>query len=329
LSYKAIKTQRAGFVKLLTFDAGQGARLGALTDHGVVDLTAAGDPTFASMQRLIEGGTAALDAARGHVRTARQFLDPAAVRWIAPLPRPEQIRDSMGFEEHAINSYEAGLKLMALQAPDPAKALAELRVSRPNTILEAMRRQPIYYKANRFAVAGPDADIVWPSYSKVMDFELEMGCVIGRTCRDVPKDRALDYVFGYTIFNDLSARDAQMAEMPAMLGPCKGKDFDNANVLGPVITTADEIGDPYDLRMQARVNGETWCDSSSSTMNVRFGDMIAHISRGETLHPGEIIGSGTVGMGCGLERGRFLEHGDVVELEIDKIGVLRNRILRG
>jgi 2-keto-4-pentenoate hydratase/2-oxohepta-3-ene-1,7-dioic acid hydratase in catechol pathway len=161
-----------------------------------------------------------------------------------------------------------------------------------------------------------------------MDFELEMACVIGRRCRDVSRDEAHACIFGYTIFNDLSARDAQMLEMPAMLGPCKGKDFDDANVMGPVITTADEIGDPYDLYMRARVNGDTWCDASSSTMNITFADMIVHISRGETLHPGEVIGSGTVGGGCGMELGRFLESGDIVELEIEKIGVLRTRVLR-
>ena len=119
-----------------------------------------------------------------------------------------------------------------------------------------------------------------------------------------------------------------MIEMPAMLGPGKGKDFDDGNVMGPIITTADEIGNVYDLAMRARVNGETWCDNSSSTMNVRFEDMIAHISRGETLHPGEIICSGTVGMGCGMERGRYLEDGDVVELEIEMIGVLTSRLRR-
>lgn len=315
-------------MKLLTFDAGNGARLGALTDDGIVELTGA-HPDLTSMQALIEGGAGALEAARQVVDAASRIIEADTVTALAPLPQPLQIRDSLGFEQHAINSFEASLKLMAAQAEDPEQAMAQLRESRPNTMLEVMRRQPIYYKANRFAVTGPGTEIVWPSYSQVMDFELEMACVIGRKGRDIGKAEAHDFVFGYTIFNDLSARDAQMLEMPAMLGPCKGKDFDNANVLGPVITTADEIGNPYDLYMRARVNGETWCDGSSSTMNITFAEMIEHISRGETLHPGEIICSGTVGMGCGLERGRFLEHGDVVELEIERIGILRNRVLRG
>lgn len=316
-------------MKLLTFDDGDGPRLGALTGQGIVDLTGASQaPALASMQALIEGGAPALAVAERACDGADRFLEPGSVRVLAPLPVPLQIRDSLGFEEHAINSYEAGLRLMAAQSEDPDRALEELRVRQPNTLLDAMRRQPIYYKANRFAVTGGDVDVVWPGYSQVMDFELEMACVIGRRGRDIAAAEAADYIFGYTIFNDLSARDAQMREMPAMLGPCKGKDFDNANVMGPVITTADEIGDPYALFMRARVNGETWCDASSSTMNVRFGAMIAHISQGETLHPGEIIGSGTVGTGCGMEHGRFLNDGDVVELEIEKIGVLRTRVLR-
>ena len=316
-------------MKLLTFDGGHGARLGALTESGVVDLTGASDaPAFVSMQALIDGGAPALAEAAHLISGAQRVLDVAAVRILAPLPVPQQIRDGLGFEEHAINAYEAGLRLMAAQDDGPALTLDERRARQPNTLLEAMRRQPIYYKANRFAVTGGDVDVVWPSYSLVMDFELELACVIGRRCRDIAPEQVADYLFGFTIFNDLSARDAQMREMPAMLGPCKGKDFDNANVMGPVITTADEIGDPYDLYMRARVNGETWCDASSASMNIRFADMIAHISQGETLYPGEVICSGTVGTGCGMEHGRFLNDGDVVELEIEKIGVLRARVLR-
>lgn len=316
-------------MKLATMAIGSEQHVGVLTPQGYVDLTAgSSDPAFQSMQALIEGGEPALARARKGVAEAKTFLKADGVRLLAPLPRPVQIRDSLGFEEHAVGSYEAALKLMAAGAPDPEKALADLRVTRPNTLLDAMRRAPIYYKANRFAVTGPDTEVTWPAYSQIMDFELEFACIIGKGGKDIRKEEAAKHIFGYTIFNDLSARDAQMAEAPSMLGPAKGKDFDNANVMGPVITTADEIGDPYNLFMRARVNGETLCDSSSRTMNVRFGDMIAHISNGETLHPGEIIGSGTVGKGCGLEHGRFLKHGDAVELEVEKIGVLRTTILR-
>lgn len=113
-----------------------------------------------------------------------------------------------------------------------------------------------------------------------------------------------------------------------MLGPAKGKDFDNANVLGPWIVTPDEIGDPHALKMEARVNGERWGGGTSASMHHRWPAILAHVSMGETLYAGEVIGSGTVGTGCGLEIGRQLQHGDVVELEIEKIGTLRTRVLR-
>ena len=161
-----------------------------------------------------------------------------------------------------------------------------------------------------------------------MDYELEFACVIGRVGTDISHEDALEHVFGYTVFNDASARDAQGKEMAGMLGPAKGKDFDTGNVLGPWIVSADELGDPHSLTMTARVNGEEWSRGTSADMRHRFDDIIAFISRSETLHPGEVIGSGTVGTGCGLELGRFLKSGDVVELEIERIGVLRNRFVK-
>jgi 2-keto-4-pentenoate hydratase/2-oxohepta-3-ene-1,7-dioic acid hydratase in catechol pathway len=140
--------------------------------------------------------------------------------------------------------------------------------------------------------------------------------------------QAKDHIFGFTIFNDFSARDAQRIEMEGRLGPAKGKSFDGGNVLGPWIVTPDEIGDPYKLRMEARVNGETRSSSVSEGMLFSFEEIIAHVTKDETLMPGEFIGSGTVGNGCGLELGRFLEHGDVIELEIEKIGILKNEVER-
>ena len=116
--------------------------------------------------------------------------------------------------------------------------------------------------------------------------------------------------------------------MPGQLGPGKGKDFDGANVMGPCLVTADELTDPYDLAMAVRVNGEEWGRGNSREMSWTFADCISHVSRSETIHPGEFFGSGTVGNGCGLEQMRFLSSGDVVELEVEKIGILRNRVLR-
>ena len=177
-------------------------------------------------------------------------------------------------------------------------------------------------------MCGPDAEVPWPTYTERLDFELEFGCYIGKPGKDIPKDKAREHIFGYTIFNDFSARDEQTLEMAGQLGPGKGKDFDNANAMGPCLVTADEIGDPYNLEMAVRVNGEEWGRGNSRDMHWKFEDCIAHASRSETLHPGEFFGSGTVGNGCGLEQMKFLEPGDVVELEVEGIGVLRNKVVR-
>ena len=168
----------------------------------------------------------------------------------------------------------------------------------------------------------------WPRYSERLDFELEFGCYIGTAGKDIPKERAREHIFGYTIFNDFSARDEQALEMMGQLGPGKGKDFDHSNVMGPCLVTADEIRDVYDLTMICRVNGEEWGRGNSRDMHWKFEDCIAHVSRSESLHPGEFFGSGTVGNGCGLEHMRFLEPGDLVELEVEGLGTLKNRVVR-
>jgi 2-keto-4-pentenoate hydratase/2-oxohepta-3-ene-1,7-dioic acid hydratase in catechol pathway len=310
-------------MKLATFIGRNGApAIGAVdTSRGtVLDLAAAaragGRPNgpFADMLALIDAGPAGLDEARrlaaARPREAETAL--AGLRLLAPLPLPRQMRDCLVFEEHLKNGM----------------AQREKRTGVKGSIPDVWYRQPIYYKCNRFSVAGPEADVVWPRYSQVMDFELEFACVIGRTAKDIPRERALEHIFGFTIFNDFSARDAQFVEMEGRLGPAKGKDFDGGNVLGPWIVTLDEIGDPHALKMEARVNGERWGGGTSAAMHHKFPDILAHISNSETLHAGEVLGSGTVGTGCGLELGRFLNAGDVVELEIEKIGVLRNRVVR-
>ncbi|MGX4675885.1 fumarylacetoacetate hydrolase family protein [SAR92 clade bacterium H246] len=317
-------------MKLLTFKLQGADYLGVLTDTGVVNLSAAApeEIAFSSMQQFIEAGQPALDRAYVLLASNPVTIPADQIDWLAPLPLPAQIRDCLGFEEHLKNAFESAMKLSAMAADDPLKAEEELRASGRFAVPEVWYQQPLYYKANRFSVAPSGKDILWPAYSNVMDFELEMACVIGKKGRDISEDNADDHIFGYTIFNDFSARDAQMLESPGMLGPAKGKDFDDSIVLGPVILTRDELDNPYNLRMQARVNGETWCDNNSNTIHWKFSDMIAHISKSETLYPGEVIGSGTVGLGCGLEHLRFLNDGDIVELEVEKIGVISNKIIR-
>ncbi|MDG1837027.1 MAG: fumarylacetoacetate hydrolase family protein [Pseudomonadales bacterium] len=317
-------------MKLLTFKLAGTEYLGALTDTGVFNLSAAApeDIAFSSMQHFIEAGQLALDRAYALLESSSASIPSDQVDFLAPLPLPPQIRDCLGFEEHLKNSFESAMKLSAMAADDPVAAERELRASGRFTVPEVWYQQPLYYKANRFSVAESGKDVVWPAYSEVMDFELEMACIVGKKGKDISKVNAEDHIFGYTIYNDFSARDAQILESPGMLGPAKSKDFDDSIILGPVIVTKDELDDPYSLRMQARVNGETWCDSNSSTIHWKFSDMIAHISKSETLHPGEVIGSGTVGFGCGLEHLRFLNDGDIVELEVEKIGVISNKVTR-
>jgi 2-keto-4-pentenoate hydratase/2-oxohepta-3-ene-1,7-dioic acid hydratase in catechol pathway len=226
-------------------------------------------------------------------------------------------------------AFAAVRKLQAMQSDNPESALAELERSGVADAPPIFYKQPIYYKANRFAVIGTDDDVVWPTYSKFLDFELEFGVYLKGPVKNAQRDGALKHVFGYTIFNDMSARDAQSVEMEGRLGPAKGKDFDSANPMGPCLVTADEIPDPYNLTMIARVNGEEWGRGNSSSMHWKFEDLISFISRSETLYPGEFLGSGTVGNGCGLEHLRFIKPGDVIELEVERIGILRNRVVAG
>lgn len=331
-------------MKLVTFENPDEAgklRLGALGrgETAVVDQRAADAALggtdgrrFSSMLAMIEAGEPALDAARGIVERAERCGGPFvreadAVRLATPIPAPPQIRDCLCFEEHLVRAYAVARRLRAAQEPDPEAALKAFEEKGLFRVPEVWYRQPIYYKANRFSVIGPGEDVVWPGYAEILDYELEFGCFIGRSGKDIPRGEASRHIFGYSIFNDLSARDAQVVEMPGQLGPAKGKDFDTGNVIGPCIVTADEI-DPYDLTMVVRVNGEERGRGHTSSMHWRFEDVIAHVSRSETLHAGEFLGSGTVGGGCGLKIERFLAPGDVVELEVERIGILGNRIVK-
>jgi 2-keto-4-pentenoate hydratase/2-oxohepta-3-ene-1,7-dioic acid hydratase in catechol pathway len=328
-------------MRLVTFASGAGEeRLGSLVDNDsrVVDLAqahrargVAGSAELASMQALIESGARALDAAREAERFALKSgagVRPAGeTRLLAPLPRPVQMRDFLCFEEHLKNSIARAIEVASAAAPDPAKARAELEASGRFVIPPIWYEIPVYYKCNRMSVIGPNENVRWPRYARVLDYELEFAAIVGRRGTDIPRERAREHIFGYTIFNDVSARDYQMREMTGSLGPAKGKDFDTGNILGPCIVTADEL-DPYNLAMTARVNGELWSRGSTSTMKYRFEDCIAHVSQSETIYPGEVFCSGTVGGGSGLELGRTLSAGDVVELEVEGIGVLRNGIVK-
>jgi 2-keto-4-pentenoate hydratase/2-oxohepta-3-ene-1,7-dioic acid hydratase in catechol pathway len=310
-------------MKLVTFEPIAGTQhVGALLpgERELVDLTAADpSPAFRSMNDLIDGGPAALAIARELLARVPNRITLAAVRLLAPVPEPRQMRDYLSFEKH-IRQARANRHLFGITGhpTDPAK------VDIPKVWFE----QPVYYKCNRFTVVGPETEVEWPRDSQMIDYELEFGVFIGRTGKNIRREDAAAHVFGYCIFNDFSARDLQMREMQGQLGPAKGKDFDTGNAMGPWIATADEIPDPYNLTMVARINGVEWSRENTSTMYHRFDALIAHTSRDETLHAGEFLGSGTIGGGCGLELGKFLNAGDVVELEVSGLGVLRNRVVR-
>lgn len=327
-------------MRLVTFQAADGLpRAGALfdNDQAVLDLAQAsrsvrgGDGlAFAQVLTLIEGGDAASAEARLLIerKPADAVRARSAVKLLAPIQPPPQMRDCSCFELHLKQAFASARKARAARSADPEATLVAMNTRADDRVVETFNRQPIYYKCNRFATIGCDDDVIWPSFSQALDFELEFGCYIAKRSKDVKKEDAHAHIFGYTIFNDISARDAQAVEMGGMLGPAKGKDFDTANVMGPCLVTADELPDPYSLTMIARVNGEEWGRGNSRDMRWTFEDLIAHISRSETLYPGEFLGSGTVGNGCGLELGRYLKPNDVVELEVEGIGKLRSRIVK-
>ncbi len=274
-------------MRLVTYAAGDVPRVGVLEDGAVLDAGFDGD-----MVAFIEAGAPAGE--RSEVE--------GDVRLLAPL-RPRSLRDFLAFEGH----LKGALGRLGRPIPDEWYEL------------------PAYYKGMPDTVIGPDEEIPWPGYTERLDHELELACVIGSRCRDVAAADADGVIFGYTIWNDVSARDVQARELPIGMGPAKAKDWDGSNVLGPCLVTSDEL-DAGALAMSVRVNGETWGEDSSASMHHTFADMIAYASRSQTLYPGELFGSGTAAGGSGLELDRELAPGDVVELEIEGIGVLRNRI---
>ncbi len=210
-----------------------------------------------------------------------------------PVLYPPTVRDFMAFEEH----------------------VATARAQRGAEVPKEWYEVPVFYFSNPAAIFGPDADVPYPEGTAELDYELECAAIIG----------AGGAIGGFTVLNDWSARDLQRQEMKVGLGPAKGKDF--ATSIGPVLVTPDEF-DGRSGAMVARVNGEERSRGDLSDMHHTWDALLAHAARNTLLRPGDIIGSGTVGTGCILEHGdgRWLQRGDVIELEIEGIGILRNAV---
>ena len=247
-------------------------RLGALLgdERTVADLQAgavaqvgAAAPSLADMLGFLDAGAAARDRAQAVVEFIASQRPPGAtyrlddLTLLAPVPRPRSIRDCMAFERHVV---QVTRKVVRSRFPPLAALDAWVEKVRGRALYGAPKvwyERPVYYKSNPFSVVGPEAEVRWPRYTQRLDYELEFGVFIGRTGRDIPRGQAGDYIAGYTLSNDFSARDVQMREMEGRLGPSKGKDFDTGNAMGPYLVTPDEVPDPYALSMVARINGET------------------------------------------------------------------------
>ncbi|HEX8213463.1 MAG TPA: fumarylacetoacetate hydrolase family protein [Longimicrobium sp.] len=285
-------------MKLVTYEAEGRARIGALVEGGVVDL----GTVAADMLSLIERGEAGLDDARAAVEAASDVLPMERVRLLAPIPRPRKniVCLGMNYAEHA---YES---------------------ARAKGLPEKLPEHPVFFTKSPTTVIGHGAEIpLDPAITTQLDWEVELGFVLGRTGKNIAREDALGYIFGYTVINDISARDLQNRHQQFF----KGKSLDGTCPMGPCIVTADELPDAGDLALSLRVNGKTMQDSRTRDLVFDIPTIIAVLSRGQTVEAGDVVSTGTPsGVGMGLDPQTWLKPGDVLEAEIERIGVLRNTV---
>jgi 2-keto-4-pentenoate hydratase/2-oxohepta-3-ene-1,7-dioic acid hydratase in catechol pathway len=285
-------------MKLVTYLLGSHVSIGAVDERGVIDLAAIAP----DMLSLIAAGSVGLDRARAVVASAVSAISIGSVTLLAPIPKPHRNIMCLGlnYAEHAKESAEArGREYKQHQYP-------VLFTKATHTI-------------NRHEGVIPfDAAV-----SEQIDWEAELGVIIGRSGKSIPIEEAYDHVFGYTCINDVSARDLQANHSQFF----KGKSLDGACPMGPWIVTADEIPNPHHLQVTCRLNGVVKQNANTEVMIFRIPDIITILSRGMTLDAGDIIATGTPsGVGFARKPPEFMKPGDVVEVEIEKIGVLRNRV---
>ena len=280
-------------------------RLGAVQGDRIVDLTAASTADApASLLALILAGPEGWRRMADQASAGSGSSHPlSAIRWHAPIPRPLK------------NIFCMGLNYAA-HVNEGARAFGR------DPKLPTM---PVIFTKAPTTVNGPFDEV--PRHAGIMeqmDWEVELGVVIGRAGRNISRDRALEHVFGYTVINDVTARDLQSAHKQWF----KGKSLDGSCPMGPVVVTADEFGDPQQKRVTCRVNGVTKQDANTSNMIFPVAEVIEWLSKGLTLEPGDIIATGTPeGVGMGRTPQEWLQDGDLVETEVEGIGTMRNRIV--
>ncbi|EOP76843.1 fumarylacetoacetase [Bacillus cereus VDM006] len=298
-------------MKLITFRLPSGEmRAGWLEGDKVIDMNIASNGTLpSSMLAFLEKADEYVEIAHGIRKPTSGMYALEDVQLCAAIPNPGSVRDFYAFEQHVKTA----------------------RGRRGLDVVPEWYDIPVFYFTNHRAVIGPEVTVSCPKQTQKLDYELEIACVIGKEGRNISREQAEEYIFGYCIMNDWSARDLQAEEMKVGLGPAKGKDF--ATSLGAYLVTKEELdvyrtGERYNLEMTAHVNGELLSKGNFRDIYYTFAEMIERASQDVTLYPGDVIGSGTVGTGCILELGteKWLQDGDVVELTITGLGTLRNTV---
>jgi 2-keto-4-pentenoate hydratase/2-oxohepta-3-ene-1,7-dioic acid hydratase in catechol pathway len=287
-------------MKLVTYLSGSRVSIGAVDERGVIDLAAIAP----DMLSLIAAGSVGLDRARAVVASVSSARNAPieSVILLAPIPKPHR-----------------NIMCLGLNYAEHAKESAEARGREYK-----QHQQPVFFTKATHTINRHEGVIPFDAaVSEQIDWEAELGVIIGRSGKNIPIEEAYDHVFGYTCINDVSARDLQSNHSQFF----KGKSLDGACPMGPWIVTADEIPDPQHLQVTCRVNGVVKQNANTEVMIFHIPDILAILSRGMTLDAGDIIATGTPsGVGFARKPPEFLKPGDVVEVEIEKIGVLRNRV---
>jgi 2-keto-4-pentenoate hydratase/2-oxohepta-3-ene-1,7-dioic acid hydratase in catechol pathway len=282
-------------MKIATFTHGSATRLGIVDGDGIADLAAAAPDLPRDMISFLAAGPPALAAARAAAARATGRIAVADVRLEAPVPRPGKfLAIGLNYADHV---QESGME-------------------RPWV--------PVFFNKQSTCVVGPRADVHLPRASSLLDYEGELAFVIGRRCRHVPAARAPEVIAGYTIVDDVSVRDWQL-RTPTMT---MGKSFDTHGPMGPWLVTADEVGDSHALELKTWVNGELRQHSNTRQLIFDCFAQVEHLSTAFTLEPGDVVTTGTpAGVGGAMKPPRFLVAGDVVRIEIDRLGTLENRVI--